>query len=97
MIAPRPATAALCAVLDAEAKWLLDQLVLVVTNRQAIETGSLREMRVAAEYVRDRSVSHRSQPGALGLEAGARHPKVVEEIEGIIDALRDARREEGTP
>lgn len=88
----RPTTTALLAVLDAEAAWLLVHLATLEINRKAIEAGSLREMRVATDYVRDRSVSQRGRIGPIGDEAAARHPLVVEEIEGIIAALREERR-----
>lgn len=88
----RPTATALLAVLDAEAVWLRDQLAHVEVNRSAIVTGSLREMRHAAEHARDYSVVHRRRPGPLGNEAAARHPLVVKEIEGIITALCEKRR-----
>ena len=92
MTTPRPTTTALCAVLDAEAAWLCDQFATLEANRKAIKAGSLWEMRVATDYVRDRSVFQRGQIGHLGDEAAARHPLVVDEIDGIIAALRDVRR-----
>lgn len=97
MTTSRPTTTALCAVLDAEEAWLRDQISMVLVNRMAILTGTLRDKRVAAEYVRDRSVAQRGMLGSIGEEAVGRHPLVVDEIDGIIAALRDVRRGGGAP